>query len=160
MCSYDQLKSKQSGRIFSLTYPAPPHYCLVHFPLTFNSILQFLGAKRSNAATHAVLESTLEEKYDVQEAQKVRNHALIHYLASLANSNNNDDIFDFDFVQSLIENGADVNSTDRSGQTIFHEVARSWNSDVALFLLENGEHNMGICHHCCFYPSMLKINEF
>jgi ankyrin repeat protein len=91
---------------------------------------------------HAVLESALEENTDdgMQEAQKVRNHALIHYLASLANSNNNDDIFDFDFVESLITNGADVNSTDKNGQTIFHEVARSWNLDVALFLLENGKH--------------------
>lgn len=93
---------------------------------------------------HAVLESALEDNmYDsIHEAQKVRNHALIHYLASLANSNNNDDIFDFDFVQSLIENGADVNSTDRNGQSIFHEVARSWNLDVATFLLEHGKHNL------------------
>ena len=112
-----------------------------------NLILSLLGAKRSNAAMHAVLESTLEEKHDgMHEAQKVRNHALIHYLASLANSNNNDDIFDFDFVQSLIENGADVNSTDRNGQTIFHEVARSWNLDVALFLLEHGKHSLRIYH--------------
>lgn len=91
---------------------------------------------------HAVLESALEDngmQQGMHEAQKVRNHALIHYLASLANSNNNDDVFDFDFVESLIENGADVNSTDRNGQTIFHEVARSWNLDVALFLLENGK---------------------
>jgi ankyrin repeat protein len=88
---------------------------------------------------HAVLESALEDSMN-NEAQKVRNHALIHYLASLANSNNNDDIFDFDFVQSLIHNGADVNCTDKNGQTIFHEVARSWNLDVALFLLENGKH--------------------
>lgn len=92
---------------------------------------------------HAVLESALEDNNcdGMHEAQKVRNHALIHYLASLANSNNSDDIFDFDFVESLIENGADVNSTDRNGQTIFHEVARSWNVDVAFFLLEHGKCN-------------------
>ena len=90
---------------------------------------------------HAVLESALEDNNNsdgMHEAQKVRNHALIHYLASLANSNNSEDVFDFDFVESLIENGADVNSTDRNGQTIFHEIARSWNLDVALFLLEHG----------------------
>ncbi|XP_028395796.1 transient receptor potential cation channel subfamily V member 3-like [Dendronephthya gigantea] len=112
----------------------------VHKPYEHLLLKELPGAKRSNAAMHAVLESALEDNMNdsIHEAQKVRNHALIHYLASLANSNNNDDIFDFDFVQSLIENGADVNSTDKSGQSIFHEVARSWNLDVALFLLEHG----------------------
>jgi hypothetical protein len=28
---------------------------------------------------------------------------------------------------------------DTNGQTIFHEVARSWNVDVARFLVENGK---------------------
>ncbi|XP_028398325.1 transient receptor potential cation channel subfamily A member 1-like [Dendronephthya gigantea] len=68
----------------------------------------------------------------------VRNQALLHYLANLANSNDKDDIFDFEFVQSLVRNGADINCMDTNGQTIFHEVARSWNVDVALFLVENG----------------------
>ena len=100
------------------------------------------GSKRSNQPMHAVLESSLDDtQFGIKEAQKVRNHALIHYLASLANSNNNEDTFDFDFVESLIVNGADINSTDKSGQTIFHEVARSWNLDVASFLIEHGKKN-------------------
>lgn len=89
---------------------------------------------------HAVLEGELEssEMIEGHEAQNVRNHALIHYLATLANSNKTDDTFDFDFVESLLENGADVNSTDKTGQTVFHEVARSWNVDVACFLIKHG----------------------
>ena len=89
---------------------------------------------------HAVLESSMDDLQNgmEDEAQKVRNHALIHYLASLASSNSEEDTFDFDFVESLIVNGANINSTDKSGQTIFHEVARSWNLDVASFLIEHG----------------------
>ena len=92
---------------------------------------------------HAVLESSVDY-YDsegnvIEEGQRVRNHALIHYLASLANSNDNADKFDFNFVDSLISNGADINSTDKTGQSIFHEVARSWNKDVASFLIERGK---------------------
>ena len=68
-----------------------------------------------------------------------RNHALIHYIAQLASSNNDNDTFDFSFVESLLKNGADINARDKHGQTIFHEVARSWHLDVAQFLLKNGK---------------------
>ena len=89
---------------------------------------------------HAVLEGELggNEVAEGNEAQNVRNHALIHYLATLANSNNTKDTFDFDFVESLLKNGADISSTDKNGQTVFHEVARSWNVDVAKFLIKHG----------------------
>ncbi len=100
-----------------------------------------LGTSRVNEPMHAVLEGELAESAMVQgkEAQNVRNRALLHYLASLANSNSTEDKFDFDFVESLLKNGADVNSTDKTGQTVFHEVARSWNCDVASFLIKNGK---------------------
>ena len=76
------------------------------------------------------------------EAQNTRNRALLHYFASLANSNKESDKFDFSFVKSLLDNGADVNSSDTTGQTVFHEVARSWNIDVAKFLINNGKMNI------------------
>lgn len=97
---------------------------------------------------HAVLEGELAESEMVEgrEAQNVRNRALLHYLASLANSNSTEDRFDFDFVESLLKNGADVNSTDKTGQTVFHEVARSWNCDVASFLLKHGKNYAASTH--------------
>jgi ankyrin repeat protein len=90
---------------------------------------------------HAVLEGELSERVllEGQEYQNVRNLALIHYLATLANSNRTSDRFDFDFVESLLNNGADISSTDKTGQTVFHEVARSWNIDVATFLIKHGK---------------------
>ena len=89
---------------------------------------------------HAVLEGELSENIllEGEESKNVRNRALIHYLATLANSNSTNDTFDFDFVDSLLKNGADINSADKTGQTVFHEVARSWNVDVAKFLIEHG----------------------
>ncbi|XP_046851856.1 alpha-latrocrustotoxin-Lt1a-like [Xenia sp. Carnegie-2017] len=96
------------------------------------------GTTRTNEPMHAVLESQLGDDEKLEGEQVVRNRALIHYLATLANSNNFEDKFDYDFVESLIINGADINSKDKSGQTVFHEVARSWNIDVARFLIKHG----------------------
>ena len=89
---------------------------------------------------HAVLEGELSESVllEGEQSQNVRNRALIQYLATLANSNSTSDTFDYAFVQSLLNNGADINSTDKTGQTVFHEVARSWNIDVATFLIKHG----------------------
>ena len=91
---------------------------------------------------HAVIDVTTAEGENQTKGMgattEIRNQALIHYIARLASSNNDDDEFDFSFVESLLENGADINTADKYGQTMFHEVARSWNVDVARFLLNRG----------------------
>lgn len=102
------------------------------------------AADRTNVAMHAVIDVTAASDHDdsaprgMEASTKIRNQALIHYIARLASSNNDNDEFDFSFVESLLKNGADINTADRYGQTIFHEVARSWNVDVARFLLNRG----------------------
>lgn len=111
------------------------------------------AAQKTNLAMHAVLESELDEGVQNLEIRSlesrsqpkqetpltVRNHALLHYFANLARSNNFNDKMDFAFVQSLVKNGASINTADKHGQTVFHEVARSWHTDVAKFLLDNGK---------------------
>ena len=57
-------------------------------------------------------------------------------------SNKKSDLFNYEFVESLIKGGADINVTDQHGHTLFHEVARSWNVDVAQFVLSQGEHKI------------------
>ena len=107
-------------------------------------------ADKTNLAMHAVLESELDSDSERETACNsrgatpgtpltVRNHALLHYFANLARSNNFNDKMDFAFVQSLVKNGASINTADKHGQTVFHEVARSWHTDVAKFLLDNGK---------------------
>lgn len=112
------------------------------------------STKVTSMATHAVLEGELAEDENAKrviprfrnqdqgpsagDKKKVRNHALIHYFATLASSNHISDTMDFSFVESLLQNGASVKSSDKHGQTIFHEVARSWHTDVAQFLITQG----------------------
>ena len=103
------------------------------------------ASKKTGTIMHAALTSEIDnEDYEIGDRRmstemKVRNHALIHYIAKLAVSNHQNDTFDFAFVQSLLKNGADINAMDKYGQTVFHEVARSWHADVAEFLLRNGK---------------------
>ena len=68
------------------------------------------------------------------------NRALLIYFAKLARADPESatTVVDFDFVDSLLQSGADVNVCDRYGQTILHEAARAWHCDVALFLMQNG----------------------
>ncbi|BFZ16281.1 hypothetical protein BsWGS_19321 [Bradybaena similaris] len=68
----------------------------------------------------------------------VSNQALIQYFAKLGQSKNEDEIIDLDFVHTLLASGADINCTDKHGQTVMHEVARAWHVDVAKFLIEHG----------------------
>ena len=65
--------------------------------------------------------------------------ALIIYFAKLARASlEREQELDFEFIEGLLGEGADVNFTDRYGQTVLHEVARIWHVDVARFILENG----------------------
>lgn len=65
--------------------------------------------------------------------------ALIVYFAKLAKlSRESEQELDFHFIEGLLDAGADINFTDRHGQSIMHEVARIWHVDVAQFLVENG----------------------
>ena len=99
------------------------------------------GTTRSNEPLQAVVENQLSESALKEENNSVleRNRALLQYTATIAYSNNTKDEFNYEFVESLVKGGADINTADQHGQTIFHEVARSWNTDTAGFLLKLGK---------------------
>ena len=99
-------------------------------------------------STHQGIDSDLyNDSSDEEAASEVKkprinkltttanNRALIIYFSKLASTPNSEDV-DLNFVEGLIANGADINVTDKHGQTIFHEVARAWHVDVAKFLVE------------------------
>lgn len=65
--------------------------------------------------------------------------ALLYYFAKLAASTREEEVIDLEFVETLIENGACVNTADRHGQTLMHEAARQWDTSVAKLLLERGK---------------------
>ena len=45
-------------------------------------------------------------------------HSLIMYFSKLANVKDKEELVDLNFVESLFENGADINFPDRHGQTV------------------------------------------
>lgn len=63
--------------------------------------------------------------------------AIVIYFSRMAKMTSNERV-DYHFLHSLIRNGAEVNISDKYGQTVLHEVARSWNIDVARFLMNYG----------------------
>ena len=66
------------------------------------------------------------------------NQALLQYFAKLSSSVVVDDALDLEHIQSLLREGASVNTSDRFGQTLLHEVSRTWGVDVAQFFVEQG----------------------
>lgn len=89
----------------------------------------------SDTHTYDSFVNTIEENNQAL----VSSRALIIYFAKLAKASLDEpQEIDFDFVVEMLSRGADINFTDRHGQTIFHEVARIWDVDVAKFVLENG----------------------
>lgn len=87
------------------------------------------------------MENQLSETALAEENSSIldRNRALLQYIATISNSNNAKDEFNYEFIRSLVEGGANINIADVNGQTIFHEVARSWNTDIAEFLIDLGK---------------------
>lgn len=105
-----------------------------------------LNHHRMNAAQL----SDLEELVEMTSQEKHRkdggvctvsspSRALLYYFAKLAASTREEEVIDLEFVETLIENGASVNTADRHGQTLLHEAARQWDLSVAKLLLERGK---------------------
>ncbi|KAL9983949.1 hypothetical protein ACROYT_G006198 [Oculina patagonica] len=66
------------------------------------------------------------------------NQALLQYFTRLSSSPDMEDSLDLEHIKSLLHEGAPVNTSDRFGQTLLHEVSRNWGTDVAQFFIEQG----------------------
>ena len=66
------------------------------------------------------------------------NQALLQYFGKLSSSSDCDDCLNLEHIKSLLSEGASVNTSDRFGQTLLHEVSRTWGIDVAQFFVEQG----------------------
>ena len=92
---------------------------------------------QGNSFVTDITPSFEEKSIDTRSGKSMLNsRTLIYYFSKLATSPRMEDMVDLDFVEGLIDNGADINISDKHGQTIFHEVARAWHIDVAKFLIE------------------------
>ncbi|KAK5854467.1 hypothetical protein PBY51_015529 [Eleginops maclovinus] len=66
------------------------------------------------------------------------NKKLLSHFRQLAATDLDSDQVDLNFLDHLISDGADPNSSDRFGQTVLHEVSRAWSVDVMRFFLDRG----------------------
>lgn len=86
------------------------------------------------------LDSDLEEGFTVDKKKNKKaagSRALIIYFAKMARKGSTETI-DYRFLDSLFKGGANVNVTDKHGQTVLHEIARNWNTDVAKYFIAKG----------------------
>ena len=51
------------------------------------------------------------------------NRNLIEYFARLALTSEDNDNINLEYVETVLQNGADIDCTDKYGQSIFHEVS-------------------------------------
>ena len=73
--------------------------------------------------------------------------ALIVYFSKLAKSKDDSETIDLNFVDSLLQSGADINFPDKHGQTVLHEISRGWHPDVAKFAIQHGADVNKADHH-------------
>lgn len=82
---------------------------------------------------------TVETECEGDKKPTDRNQALLHYFIELSSADGVEDSLGLEQVRSLLRAGASVNTCDRFGQTLLHEVSRTWGVDVAQFFIEQGK---------------------
>lgn len=100
-----------------------------------NSTLNGIASEEEDSDEDEKVSHIRRQTFERRNLSKSSNKALLIYFSKLARSKNVSDELDLDFIESLLTNGADINMMDKYGQTIFHEVARTWHIDVGTFLL-------------------------
>lgn len=95
-------------------------------------------SENGEGSEHLSNDNTLND-LDGNKKPEDPNQALLQYFAKLSGSSAVDDSLDLEHIQSLLHAGASVNTSDRFGQTLLHEVSRTWGIDVAQFFINQGE---------------------
>ncbi|KAI4884950.1 hypothetical protein NFI96_021749, partial [Prochilodus magdalenae] len=91
-----------------------------------------------------------EDTIDGGDKEEQLNKRLLDHFRVLAASNKDSDevvhpeyagnicAVDLQYLNGVLSEGANPNSTDKYGQTALHEISRAWNVDVMRFFLERG----------------------
>ncbi|XP_055489450.1 uncharacterized protein LOC129696067 [Leucoraja erinacea] len=104
----------------------------------------YIGLKRNTDATHQIptVNQPAEANAEHKSTSASPTVAFLQYFITISKRGNDSQI-DLERLNTLLENGADINSTDRYGQGVLHGAARTWHPDVARFLIEkNANVNM------------------
>ena len=63
------------------------------------------------------------EKQSVKKTlTSAMNRSLIQYFAKIGRSKKENEVVDLDYVEQMLTSGADINCSDKHGQTVLHEV--------------------------------------
>ncbi|XP_065663977.1 transient receptor potential channel pyrexia isoform X2 [Hydra vulgaris] len=76
----------------------------------------------------------IENSNGITKRSSLKSKQLLNYFSKMSFDCNNQEI-DLKIIESFVTNGADINITDKYGQTILHEASRIWHPDVAKFIL-------------------------
>ncbi|XP_041866650.1 transient receptor potential channel pyrexia [Melanotaenia boesemani] len=83
-------------------------------------------------------EDDVGDETDTINKNQNLNKKLLDHFRQLAATNEDTDQVDLQFLDEVISDGADPNSSDRYGQTVLHEISRAWSVDVMRFFLDRG----------------------
>ncbi|KAM5158169.1 uncharacterized protein ACMZJ9_009416 [Mantella aurantiaca] len=101
------------------------------------------NAKSGRSATETYSGLQVKQDEDPREnhvhlpeevAIKASNDTILNYFIKLSKDENQQ--INFETIDQLLSKGSDVNEVDKYGQTVMHEVAKSWHTEVAQFLIE------------------------
>ncbi|XP_018414959.1 PREDICTED: transient receptor potential channel pyrexia-like [Nanorana parkeri] len=96
---------------------------------------------RSSSETYSGLQAKHEDQNEdsvhlpEEVTIKGSNETVLSYFIKL--SKDEDQLIHFETIEQLLSKGSDVNEVDKHGQTVMHEVAKSWQIEVAQFLIEH-----------------------
>ena len=126
------IKSSKTKQVKSVQAKTTPQQYFENLNSTLNGICSEGSSEDENENE---MHQKSRRRTSVRNIVKSSNRTLLIYFAKLARSGNENDELDLDFIESLVNNGADINMVDKYGQSVFHEVARTWHPDVGVFLL-------------------------
>ncbi|XP_044150997.1 LOW QUALITY PROTEIN: transient receptor potential channel pyrexia-like [Bufo gargarizans] len=111
-----------------------------YIPLLKRSKDDIARSGRTSSETYSGLEDRCEDTGEeaIHLPEEVANFksqsSVLRYFIHL--SKNDEEQINFQTIDSLLAQGANVNEVDRHGQTVMHEVCKSWHTEVAQFLIK------------------------
>ena len=126
------IKSSKTKQVKSVQAKTTPQQYFENLNSTLNGICSEGSSEDENENE---MHQKSRRRTSVRNIVKSSSRTLLIYFAKLARSGNENDELDLDFIESLVNNGVDINMVDKYGQSVFHEVARTWHPDVGVFLL-------------------------
>ncbi|XP_041483954.1 transient receptor potential cation channel subfamily A member 1-like isoform X2 [Lytechinus variegatus] len=142
----DQRSGKDKDLLETTTKRNSAANVISNYQMVKKGVEKFKGLKcgrRSTAGISSTKKFTLVRGIDASISPdplsaNVANAELIGYFGHLATSSDANLMIDLEYLELILNRGADINCTDKYGQTALHEISRTWDPDIAVFMIEKG----------------------